>query len=146
MDISAKGRMLLEHREGCRLKAYQDSVGVWTIGYGHTSNGTPPVVHPGLTITQGQADSIFAADLAKFVKAVNDELQVTVPQNAFDALVSVEYNIGMRALAKSTIIKKLNAGDAVGAGNAFLAWEHPPELKGRREGERAQFLASPVAQ
>lgn len=143
MDISAAGRWALERREGCKLHAYQDTVGVWTIGYGHTSNGVPPNVTSGLVITQAQADAIFAADLTKFVAAVNQQLQVQVPQNAFDALVSVEYNIGMRALAKSTIIKRLNAGDAVGAGNAFLMWEHPPELKGRREDERRQFLASP---
>ena len=54
MKLGDKGTELLKHFEGCELSAYQDSVGVWTIGYGHTKG-----VVPGMTITQGQAEQML---------------------------------------------------------------------------------------
>ncbi len=64
---SAAGLALTKQFEGLELKAYQDSVGVWTIGYGHT--GTD--VKPGLVITEAQASVLLAADVAWAVTCVN---------------------------------------------------------------------------
>lgn len=140
MKMSAEGRKRLTQREGVRLKAYKDSVGIWTIGIGHTSMAGPPTVTPGLTITKEECDAIFARDLVKYENAVNNAVKVPLLQNEFDALVSLCYNIGPGGLARSTVIKKLNAGDKQGAANAFMAWVKPPEITGRRLTEKKQFL------
>lgn len=139
---SATGRAMLEQREGVRLKAYQDTKGIWTIGVGHTSAAGPPEVTPGLTITQAQCDQIFARDLGKFEKTVTDSIDdgVSVSDNEFDAMVSLCFNIGQKGFAGSTVVKKLNAGDKPGAAAAFLMWNKPPEILGRRKSEQKQFL------
>ena len=143
MRMSAKGRELLKQREGVRLKAYQDSVGVWTIGVGHTSAAGLPKVYKGLTITQAQADSILTADLVKFEQTVNKAVTVSLTQNEFDALVSLCFNIGQGAFSKSSVVRKLNSGDKKGAADAFLLWKNAggkPILLKRRQAERLQFL------
>ena len=71
MKMTEQGRKLLMEREGCRLKAYKDSVGVWTIGVGHTSGAGPPHVKAGMTITQAHAEIIFADDVAEFEEGVS---------------------------------------------------------------------------
>lgn len=137
---SAPGRAALMAREGCRLTAYRDSVGVPTIGVGHTGRAGPPPVALGTTITRSQAEAIFAADLAPFEAAVCSAVAGRLTQNQFDALVSLAFNIGARGFAGSTVVHRLDAGDHTGAADAFLMWAHPPELAARRRAERAQFL------
>ncbi len=139
MKMSAAGRKVLADREGRRLKAYKDSVGVWTIGIGHTSAAGPPEVTPGLTITDAECDAIFARDLASYESAVDKAVVVPVEQHEFDALVSLCYNIGEAGLARSTVVRRLNAGDRRGAADAFLLWNKPAAILGRRRAERAQF-------
>lgn len=143
MQMSAKGRNLLKQREGVRLKAYPDSVGVWTIGVGHTSAAGLPKVYKGLTITAELADGILTIDLKKFEKAVIDAVKVNLTQNEFDALVSLCFNIGTGAFKGSTVVRKLNSGDKKGAADAFLLWKNAggkPILLKRRQAERLQFL------
>lgn len=140
MKMSAEGRRKLTIREGVRLKAYKDSVGVWTIGVGHTSAAGDPKVTPGLTITQAECDEIFARDLVQYERAVDKAVKVPLSQKQFDALVSLCFNIGTGGFARSSVVKRLNAGDTVGAADAFLLWNKPPEIMGRRRGERKQFL------
>lgn len=94
MKINEAGLKLIKSFEGCRLKAYQDSVGVWTIGWGHTAN-----VKAGHTITKAKADEYLMKDLAKFEKAVND-LKRDFNENQFSALVSFAYNCGVGNLKK----------------------------------------------
>jgi lysozyme len=141
MRMSAAGRGALTTREGKRLKAYKDSVGIWTIGIGHTSAAGPPAVTPTLVITDAQCDEIFARDLVKYETAVNGALTRPVSQTSFDALVSLCYNIGPGGFTKSTVVKRINAGDMNGAAEAFLMWNKPPEIMGRRQSERKQFLS-----
>ena len=86
MDLSPIGEAVLIAREGRRLKAYRDSVGVLTIGVGHTSAAGPPTVSAGLTITAAECDAIFHRDVQRFVPTVRAGLSVDVPQHAFDAL------------------------------------------------------------
>ncbi|MGI3900518.1 MAG: lysozyme [Janthinobacterium lividum] len=147
MKTSPAGRAALTQREGCRLTAYRDTVGVWTIGVGHASTApTPPLVAPGMTITAQAADEILSRDLAVFEKAVNAaDPKGRLSQNAFDASVSLAFNIGIGAFAKSTVARLIASGELAGAADAFLMWVKPPELKGRRQSERAQFLKPDAA-
>lgn len=143
MQTSARGRALIEQREGVRLKSYTDSVGVWTIGYGHTSAAGPPHVSPGMTITAKEADDILTADLVKFEAAVNAAVKVAMADHEFDALASLALNIGPGAFTGSTVVHKLNSGDRHGAADAFLMWRNAggrPILLKRRQSERLQFL------
>lgn len=150
LKTSAAGRKAITRHEGVRLTAYPDpgTGGVpWTIGVGHTSRAGPPKVVKGMRITAAEADAILSRDLATFEKAVNAAVKVPLNQNEFDALVSLAFNIGSGALKRSSVIKRLNAGDRDGAADAFLMWNKAggQVLKGlanRREDERKLFLTS----
>jgi lysozyme len=117
MTTGQKGIDLIEQFEGLRLKAYQDVVGVWTIGYGTTKNVTK-----GMTITEEQATEFLQRDLAVFEKAINQAVTKVLNQNQFDALACFCYNVGSGNFLKSTLLKKLNAGDNAGAALQFLVW------------------------
>lgn len=96
LSISNNGLSLIKRFEGCRLTAYQDSIGIWTIGYGHTSG-----VAKGQTITQIQADRYLKADCANAEKAVNKyQSKYHWNQNQFDSLVSFTFNCGSGNLKK----------------------------------------------
>ena len=131
---------IIKHFEGCRLSAYRDPVGIWTIGYGQTEG-----VHAGMTITQGQADSMLQKALAdKYVPGVQ-RMFGPLEQHRADALVSFAYNLGVGALQKSTLRKKILAGDWAGAADEFLKWHYAGGrsllgLRKRRAAERARFL------
>ena len=140
MKTSASGRAAIEGREGRRLSAYRDTRGIWTIGIGHAATGLPPRPHAGMTITEAECDALLAADLAPVEAVINAAVNVPLGQNEFDALASLGFNIGIGGLRGSTVIKKLNAGDAQGAAVAFMNWCKPAVLTGRRDKEREQFL------
>lgn len=89
LSISNNGLALIKKFEGCKLTAYQDSIGVWTIGYGHTTG-----VSKGQTITPAQADIFLKADCANAEKSVNSYTKYNWNQNQFDALVSFTFNCG----------------------------------------------------
>jgi len=141
MRMSKHGRKLLQTREGVRLKAYKDSVGVWTIGVGHTSAAGAPKVTSTLRITEEECDEIFSRDIVQYENAVNDAVKITITQQEFDALVSLCFNIGQGGFKRSTVVRKLNAGDREGAAKAFLMWNKPKEIIGRRASEMLQFKA-----
>ena len=143
MQLSRSGLNLTEMSEGCRLTAYQDSVGVWTIGYGHT-NG----VCAGQVITQDQADALAYADEAQAVEAVNRLVNIPLMQGEFDALVDFVFNLGTAAFASSTLLKLLNASDINGAASQFVLWDHAggkvlAGLLNRRNAELALFNDKP---
>jgi lysozyme len=140
MRLSDVGRQLLMEREGCRLTAYKDSVGVLTIGVGHTSGAGPPKVYAGMKITQAEAERIFMDDVDEFEREVSELIERPAQQHEFDAFVSLCYNIGGGAFATSTTLKRYNAGEIEGAAEAILWWNRPPEIKSRRRGEHQQFL------
>lgn len=99
MKTSQNGIDLIKQFEGCRLTAYKDIVGVWTIGYGHTGSD----VYSGLKITQAKAESLLKADLERFEKGVNRlDYIYDFNQNEFDALVSFSYNLGVGCLNQLT--------------------------------------------
>lgn len=138
MDLSPLGRAALAAREGCRLRAYRDSVGVWTIGRGHTSAAGPPAVTEGLTLTQAEADALFAADLRPYVASVRAALAKPVPQPFFDGCCSLCFNIGPLNFAHASVVRFANAGDLARAADAFLMWDRPGAILTRRQGERDQ--------
>ena len=149
MKVSRAGIDLIKRFEGCRLKSYQDSVGVWTIGYGHTSAAGVPQVVKGMSITQQEADDILVRDLVKYEAGVQRALTRSPTQNQFDAMVSLCFNIGEGAFAGSTLVRRFNAGDIAGASDAFLMWNKAggkvlPGLESRRKDERALFLKQPA--
>ncbi|MEJ5205238.1 lysozyme [Acinetobacter junii] len=144
-SISKTGIDLISSFEGIRLNAYDDGVGVWTIGIGTTIYPNGVKVKKGDKCTLEQAKEYFAHDLKSFEKTVNDSVKVPLSQNQFDALVSLTYNIGSAAFKNSTLLKKLNAKDHQGAADQFLRWNKGggKVMKGlvrRREAERALFL------
>lgn len=145
MDISSKGLELLMAREGVRTRAYRDSVGVLTIGVGHTSMAGAPKVRLGMVITLDEAMSILRHDVVKYEDVVERHVKVRMTQYEFDALVSLCFNIGEGNFRKSSVVRFMNAGDKRTAANRFLAWNKAGGrvLKGlvtRRNSERAQFL------
>ncbi|WP_407523235.1 lysozyme [Methylobacterium oryzisoli] len=140
MDLSPIGRAALRAREGERLSAYQDSAGIWTIGVGLTSASGLIAVTPGLTITAAQSDALFARAVECYAAAVRRALTRPCTQEQFDALVSICFNIGPAAFARSTFLRRFNAGDVAGCAEAILAWNRPAELLPRRRAEREQFL------
>jgi lysozyme len=135
MKTSKQGLDLLMAREGKRNAPYFDSVGVLTVGYGHT--GADVVL--GYDWTDDQIERAFAKDLERFEGAVNDAVKVPLPQHAFDALVSFAYNVGVGAFKSSTLVRVLNAGDMAGAAKQLDRWHIPAEITSRRNGEREQF-------
>jgi len=145
MTTSDVGINLISGFEDTRFKAYDDGVGVWTIGIGTTVYPNGVKVKKGDTCTLDQAKTYFKHDLAKFEKTVNESVVVPLTQNQFDALVSLTYNIGSGAFKNSTLLKLLNKGEYQGAADQFLVWNKADRkvMKGlvrRREAERALFL------
>lgn len=140
--INKAGRELIQRFEGCKLEAYYDAVGVLTIGWGHTGD-----VKKGMKISQHQADVLFDYDIDKYEEGV-DELtkKLKLSDNQFAALVSFAYNLGVTRLASSTLMKRVQKGDMLGAAEQFEKWVKAggkvlAGLVKRRKAERALFEA-----
>lgn len=139
MQYSQSGEALTKRFESCRLVAYQDQVGVWTIGWGHTAG-----VYDGMTCTQDQADQWLRDDYAQCVSDVNTHVAVPLTQGEFDALVDFSFNLGCASLNGSTLLKLLNEGNYAAAANEFEKWDHAggkvvAGLLRRRQAEEAEF-------
>lgn len=134
---------LIKSFEGLRLSPYKDPVGLLTVGYGHLiKNGE----HFG-TLTEAEAEALLRADLHDAEAAVERLIKVPLTGNQHAALASFAFNLGEGNLAKSTLLRKLNAGDYAGAGFEFLKWNKAkgrvlPGLVRRRRAEMELFLAS----
>lgn len=144
MHLGIKGENLIKSFEACKLKAYRDLRGIWTVGWGATG----PEISARTTWTQEQADARFDRDIEIRAKQLTEFLADTpTTQDAFDALLSLGYNIGMNALKSSTALRKHILGDKEGAANAFLMWvnsgkeRNVPGLVRRRKAERALYLS-----
>lgn len=138
MKYSKAGQALTQSFESCRLAAYSDNGGIWTIGWGHTRG-----VSKGLTCLQLQADAWLYEDIGWAEAAVNDAVSVPLTQGEFDALVDFDFNTG--ALRGSTMLDYLNKGQPQLAANEFEKWDHVNgvEVAGllrRRLEERQEFL------
>lgn len=126
----------------------------WTIGWGSTgldpfskdADGKHLPIGPSTAWTQAQADEAQESHLAETCSSVEKLLKRQVTDNQFAALVSFAYNCGVGNLKTSTLLKKLNSGDARGAADEFLKWtkaqgKELPGLVRRREAERRLFLS-----
>ena len=139
MIISIPGVELLTHFEGLKLEAYQDSVGVWTIGYGHTKG-----VVSGMKVTESQANNLLRTELIEYQNYINEMVNVELSQCQFDALVCWVYNLGPTNLRSSTLLKLLNQGDKFLVPEQIRRWNKAggKVLKGlvrRREAEALMF-------
>jgi lysozyme len=157
MNISQVGLDLVLSYEGYhtklpdgRCKAYLCPAKVWTIGFGTTTG-----VYEGLVWTRAQAQEAFDRDIDKFEAAVNRLVTVEINQNEFDALVSFTYNLGEAGLAGSGVLRKVNAGDMVGASRMFALYNKARPGKGkplvvmpglvRRRAEESALFLRPLA-
>ena len=147
MRTSPEGLDLIKRHEGLRLEAYLDPVGVWTIGYGHTGSA---YAKEGVKISRSKAAALLRQDLHEAEHAVAALVNVPLQQDEFDALVSIVFNVGAGAFNRSTLRRKLNAGDRAGAALEFGRWVFGtkdgkkirlPGLVKRRAEEAAMFLA-----
>ena len=139
MRTSEEGIALLKKFEGCELKSYQDSVGVWTIGYGHIKG-----VKEGMTITKQQAEEMLLEELVEYENYVLEAVNHQLDQCMFDALVSWTYNLGPSNLNASTMLKVLNAGDYDAVPEQIKRWNKAggkvlTGLVRRREAEALLF-------
>lgn len=151
MSISDDGVALVKSFEGYLTKqadgscvAYLCPAKVPTIGWGCTEG-----VELGMRWTEAEAEAALRRELAKFEAGVARLVTVDLNQNEFDALVSFSYNVGLGALQKSSVLRKLNAGDRDGAAAAFALWNKGGGrvlrgLVARRSREAALFM-KPVA-
>lgn len=150
-NISENGLSLIKSFEGKYYEGYLCPAGVWTIGYGHTGETLGRSSPKGMRISDADIDKLLKEDMARFEKAVLRSVVVPLNQHQFDALVSFAFNVGAGALATSTLLKKLNAGDYAGAAEQFLVWNKAtnPQTKKkvalagltrRRQAERHMFL------
>lgn len=138
---------LIVEFEGLRTSAYPDPAHGWavpTVGVGHTTAAGKPAVYIGMKITEAEAYDILDRDLAEFAEHVSRAVKVPMNDNQFGALVSFTFNLGMGNLNRSTLLKKLNAGDYEGAAEEFGKWNrgNGKVMKGltrRRAAEAALF-------
>jgi lysozyme len=142
ISINQAGIDLIKSFEQCRLIAYEDGAGIWTLGWGHTK-----AVTQGMTCTQAQADQWFLDDIEATQKVLRGLVPATITPNQFSACVSLAYNIGTGHFASSTLLKKLRGHDFAGAADQFLVWDkingaHSPGLQRRRQAERTLFLTA----
>jgi lysozyme len=137
--INAAGLALVKSFEGCDLAAYQDSVGVWTIGYGHTGSD----VHPGLTITQNEAEYLLGHDMGSAAARV-EAFQPALNDNQFAAVTSLVFNVGPGAIIGTQFGRDLLAKNWTDAAARFTEFDHAggnvlPGLLRRREAEKTLF-------
>lgn len=141
MTYSKYGLHMTEQFEGCKLKAYQDVKGIWTIGYGHTAG-----VHSGMTCTQAEADTWLQQDIQWAAGRVNADVHVQLTQGEFDALVDFVFNAGVGNFEHSTLLKLVNAEDLNDAASQFAKWDEAggevvAGLLRRRMAEAAEFVS-----
>lgn len=107
--MNQNGKNLIKKYEGLRLTAYKCSAGVDTIGYGSTFYEDGSKVKPGDKITLARANKLFDHTVAHFASRVRGVVKSNVSENQFAALVSFAFNVGIGALTRSTLLKKVNA-------------------------------------
>lgn len=140
LHTSPEGLALLADLEGCRLRPYQCSAGVWTSGIGHTAG-----VVPKRDITERQAAANLVADVLNTERRLAVCVPVTMPQRVYDALVSFSFNVGTGAACRSTLVAYLRHRQWWQACDQLTRWvyvngERNTGLENRRRRERAYCL------
>ena len=140
MEISQTGINLIKSYESCKLTAYQDGGGVWTIGYGHTGDD----VHPGDVIDQDRANDLLVYDIKAAQDCIDAHVEAELSQGQYDALCSFVFNLGCHAFKTSTMCNLINAGNYQAARKQFARWNHDngvvvEGLTARRTAEAEMF-------
>lgn len=130
---------LVKEAEGKRNKAYLDPVRIPTICYGATAG-----VKLGQRATDAQCDQMLRRDLTYAGQGIAKHVTQPITQEQYDALVSFVYNVGETQFRRSTLLRKINAGNCYGAGAEFPRWVKAkgtvlPGLVTRRADERKLF-------
>ncbi len=143
MKLSKNGLEFLKKHEGVRLKAYTDQAGHLTIGIGHKL--TEQELQTGLIVIRGKAypwknglsmaqvEALEDQDDDYAENVINKFVKVPLNQNQFDALVSFIFNVGVSAFLTSTLLKKLNSKDYIGAGNEMPKWNKITDPKTKKK-------------
>lgn len=146
MKASKAAYDLIKRFEELRLEAYLCPAGRWTIGWGHTA-----YAEPGQAISEAEAEQLLHDDVQPLESLISAAVTVPIEQHEFDALVSFCFNVGRGNFTKSTLLRRLNAGDHAGAAAEFARWTmagarivgQPPRtlpgLVARRAAELAMF-------
>lgn len=118
-ELSASNKVaeIVKHFEGFRSKAYQDTGGVWTIGYGHTKG-----VKAGDVVTKKRATELLMEDVKEAEESVRKNVKAPLSQNEFDSLVSFTFNLGEGNLRDSTLLSKLNRKDYEAVPEELRRW------------------------
>jgi len=147
MNIEKSTINLLKRFEGVKLQAYQDSVGIWTIGVGNTYYEDKSPVKKGDVITQERADSLLKLIADSFGEYINSKVTTKLTQNQFDSLVSICYNIGKGNFNTSTLLKVVNKNpNDTSIEVQFLSWCRAggkvlPGLLNRRNAEYKNYIS-----
>ena len=117
IETGETGLNLIKAYEGLRMSAYYTPSDDWSVGYGH--RGT---ARHGMSVTEGDAIRLLKDDVKPIEKVINENVRAPINQNEHDAIVSLIFNIGEENFKRSTVLRKLNAGDKLGAAEAFEKW------------------------
>ena len=146
MKASINAIELIKRFEGCRYNPYRDSVGLWTIGYGHLiGDGKSLPSGYNRVFTQKEIDDFLVNDLVHVESGISVLIRVPITQNQFDALCSFCYNLGVGTLQKSTLLKDINSSLWDAAANDILKFHFAdgvslPGLIKRRQAEHDLFI------
>lgn len=147
MKHSINNVILLKKSEGCRLTAYPDTNGIYTIGYGATYYQGGTKVKQGDTISQEDAETLLNFQLGQFEAHVNSHVTKPLNQNQFDALLDFAFNCGNGNLDSSTLLKEVNKNpNDPDITSQFKRWIHgangvvEPGLVIRRANEAALYF------
>jgi lysozyme len=120
LSLSAVGFVGILTREAYREQAYADPTYGWqvpTVGFGTTEG-----VKRGDSLPVVPAIQRALVDASKFEGALKRCVTVPLQQAEYDVYVVLSYNIGAAGFCNSTIVRRLNTGDYIGACNAILMW------------------------
>ncbi len=144
MRTGETGLNLIKGYEGLRMAAHYAPTEQWTVGYGHVATA-----RHGMSVTEGDAEHLLKQDVEPIEQLIGDTVRAPLNQNEHDAIVSLVFNIGEDNWRRSTVLRKLNAGDKLGAANAFEMWTKAhvnnelvtlDGLVRRRSAEKSLFL------
>lgn len=121
VEVSDRFAEHIERIEGFRAKAYRDTGGVLTIGYGHKVLPSETYLRT-VVITREEGERLLRKDVKKAVEAVNDNVRVLLKQEQFDALVSFVFNVGETAFRRSTLLRKLNDNHCCAVPDEMRRW------------------------
>lgn len=141
LSLSVSGLSMIQQHEGLSYGVYLDPVGIPTVCWGHMDKRLKVGSH----YSRKDCERYLLEDSRSAQAAVNELVKVPLTQNQYDALVSLVFNIGRGSFARSSLLKKLNAGDMTGAAQEFPRWVYAkgkklPGLITRRNDEMELFL------